>query len=438
MKYVAFMVIVLGAVPVMTALGMWSERWRGWLVTALVFSTALGDLANVNFVSLELYRGPDRGYEINLADLIALALALALAVRLPRRVRWLPYNMLPLALLFVGCVVATVIAPAPLLGTFTLFKLVRVFIVYWAVANALETGVPSRAVWRGFVLVAVFLTTLALKQKYVDGLYRVHASFDHSNTIPLYANLVLPVLLMWAMVDRGLDMRRAAVSALAAMGLTVTVMATFSRAGLALSVFGIVGALLASARRAPRRRLLPVVSVVLVAGLLGGAVAADSLIDRFLNAPESSAEARSEFNEAAIAMAREHPLGVGLNNFSRVLTDVDRYRAGITVMKGEEQAGVAHHIYLLTAAELGYVGLLLFLLIMARFTWRGGWHGLKARTTDAMLARGLMLGLCTLHAAGLLEWAFRTTPVMYMTAIVCACTVAFTRRASGSRGAVPA
>jgi O-antigen ligase len=93
-----------------------------------------------------------------------------------------------------------------------------------------------------------------------------------------------------------------------------------------------------------------------------------------------------------------------------------------------------HHIYLLTLAELGYVGLLLFLLVMLRFTWRAGREGLFPRSTDAMLARGLFLGLCALHAAGLLEWAFRTTPVMYMAAIVCACIVAFTTRTARRTG----
>ena len=94
MKYAAFVLVSLTLVPLMAGLALWRPRWRVWLLAALVFSTALGDMANINFLSLETYRGPDRGFEVNLTDLIAVALAIVLVVRHARRVRWLPYNSL--------------------------------------------------------------------------------------------------------------------------------------------------------------------------------------------------------------------------------------------------------------------------------------------------------------------------------------------------------
>ena len=78
MKYLAFVLFALTATPVMAGAAVSSARLRSWLLSALVFSTALGDVANVNFVSMEFYRGPERGFELGLTDLIALALALVI------------------------------------------------------------------------------------------------------------------------------------------------------------------------------------------------------------------------------------------------------------------------------------------------------------------------------------------------------------------------
>jgi hypothetical protein len=124
-------------------------------------------------------------------------------------------------------------------------------------------------------------------------------------------------------------------------------------------------------------------------------------------------------------MASDHALGVGLNNFSRVLTDEHRYRAHVSVMAGEEEAGVAHHIYWLTAAETGYGGLLAFAALMASLTLRAAWHGLRAANTESTLLGGFLLGICGLHVVGMLEWVFRLSPVLYLFAVVAAAVAAF-------------
>ena len=165
-------------------------------------------------------------------------------------------------------------------------------------------------------------------------------------------------------------------------------------------------------------------SLILAIMAIGGLKAADSIMYRFQNAPKSSEEARVEFNHAAHIMADDHVLGVGLNNFSYVLTVESRYNSHIRVMENEEQAGVCHHIYWLTAAEMGYGGLGLFLVLIGRFLWRAGRGALRNRSFEDVLLVGSMMGFCTLHASGFLEWAFRITPVMYQFAIASAFSVA--------------
>jgi O-antigen ligase len=137
--------------------------------------------------------------------------------------------------------------------------------------------------------------------------------------------------------------------------------------------------------------------------------------------------ARDEFNIAADKMAHDNIFGVGLNNFSHVLTITPKYNEHIEVMKNEEQAGVAHHIYLLTAAEMGYAGLLVFLVIIARFVFIAFRFFRSSKSIEGSLAFGIGLGFCALHASGFLEWALRITPVTYMFTIICGVLVSIAK-----------
>ncbi|HEX9164758.1 MAG TPA: hypothetical protein VF862_02530, partial [Gemmatimonadales bacterium] len=286
MKYAAFTLALLAGVPLMAGLALWRPRYGAVLLGLLVFSTVMGDRANINFISLEAYRGPDRGFEVNLTDLTALAMALVLLVRHPRRVRWLPYNSLWMAGFFGVALLSTLMAPVPLLGWFSVVKLAKAYLIFWVVANALRAGITPRAIWAGCAVAGLYLAASAFHQKYVDGLYRVHGPFDHSNSIPLYTNLILPVLLFWSLADRELPRWASRAGTVIALGMAFAVVATMSRAGIALMGLMLAGALVVAHRRARSRRVTATAVLVGLAALAGGIVASDSLLDRVRNAPE--------------------------------------------------------------------------------------------------------------------------------------------------------
>jgi hypothetical protein len=423
-KYLVFSTMLVGGVPLMAFAAMSSARLRGLLLSLLVFSTVLGDVASINFLSTETYRGPDRGFELTLTDLVALALALAVVARFPRRIRWLPLGTWPMALLFVLAIVSTVNAQAPLLGTFTLFKLVRIYLLFWCVVNVVGTGVSLDYVRYGLVAMGLVMTVLALKQKYVYGMYRITGPFDHSNGIPLYCNLVIPVLLVWGMTDRRLSSAEAALTVFASLGLVFAVVATQSRAGTLLTGLSVALTLVVANARARSPRVSWTTVTLVLIMLAGGALVADTIVQRFREAPESSEQARDEFNVAARRMAGDRAFGVGLNNFSLVLTTVDRYNEHIEVMKGEEQGGVAHHIYWLTAAEMGYVGLFAFLIVLGGFLWRALLGAIRATGLESLLLWGFFIGFVALYLQGTLEWGLRITPMAFQLTICGALTVA--------------
>ncbi len=429
MKYAIFIAFTLLAVPAMTFAAMSSSRMRGWLFTLMLFSTALGAHASINFFDSEqlyniFYRGPDRGFEVTFTDMISLSLMLAMFMKFPTKVQWLPYNALWMGAFFLLACVSTAGAPRPIYGGYTLWKLVRVYGLYWCVVNCLRTGVSLNSLRVALVSIGLYVFYMALWQKYRMHLYRVNGPFDHSNTIPLYINMMMPMTLLFALCDRSLKPGARWLTVFTVLGMIFCVLATQSRAGLILSGGTFIAGMVYANIRARSGSTTAISVAALVCMIIGGAIAAPTIIKRFKEAPASSELARHEFNIAADMMAHDHSLGVGLNNFTHVLTYTDKYRAHIQVMANEEQAGVAHHLYKLLAAEMGYPGLGLFLLILLRFFWRAIRTVWKRKDLPAGLAFGLFLGWSAVFAGSLLEWCFRVTPVTQDFTICAAVAVA--------------
>jgi O-antigen ligase len=424
MKVFVVLLALLAGVPALVFAVLYSRKVRSLVLIGMMMAPALGVKSSITLVSMEDYRGPDRGFEICASDLAAVGLAIAFLVRPTRSTRWIPPGTVPLLVLFLWSCFSALGSPVPLMTAFTVFKVLRCALVYWVTVNAL---IREETLWIpvfSWTTVGLILSAVAVYQKYRLGLYRIPGPFDHSNTIPLYVNLILPAVLVYALADRELPPVYAGTQIAAVAGMLFAVLATFSRLGMALSASAIAASLLWVNLRARSRRSVRVTAWMALFAILGGLRAAPSIIRRFQEAPEASAEARHEFNHAAKLMAQDHPTGLGLNAFSHVMTVSPKYRAHLVVMADEEFAGVCHHIYLLTAAELGWTGLALFVFVLIFFLFKAARVAWKARTMESLLAGALFLGCCCLHVSGFYEWALRITPVSYQFTMVCAAIVA--------------
>jgi len=434
-KYLIFTAGALVFVPLMAGIAT-LKRFRPWLLSLLYFTPVIGEMININYYSMETYRGPDRGFEVNLTDLIVWGVTIGLLLKSRKKLTWLPFNSIPLFLFFLACVSSTLVAPLKIVSLFTLWKFAKLYLVYWCLYNLLspKMGLTFNQVAYGMIGIGYVMLYFALKQKYLEGYYRIHGPFDHSNTIPIFLFQMIPVLMLWVITDRRVPRWQAALGLPAAFGATFAIVATQSRAGAVLIGCSLVAVLgIANVRNFSKRSAV----VSLLFGLIavaGVAKAADTFIDRFQNAPKASEEARDEFNYAAKLMMADRPFtGVGLNNFSRVLTDETKYNSHIVVMANEEQAGVAHHIYLLTGAEMGYTGLFLYLLCMGRFWILALYHGLRQRSVESIYLLGYFVGFGCFHVVGFLEWAFRISPVTYFVAVNSAVIAALAQRVKEGR-----
>jgi hypothetical protein len=418
-KYFLFFLMLVIGVPVMANLAQQQAKIRGMLGGGLFLFALLVKQGKINFMSMESYRGPDRGFEVCTADLIAIALFVVLKKKYPQKIVWLPPGSWLLLALYCIAFLSALGAENKIVAFFSLFKWARAYGIYWITYNALKLPWPRRSIWSGMVIAAWTLFLWALKDKYIGHVYRVAACFDHSNTVPLFINQFLPVLAMWGLTDKKLTNTQSLLTTIGCLGLCVTSQSSFSRLGMLLSVSGFFGSLII-ANIFCRTKRVRGVTVLAVAGVfVGGMLALPSIMERIRTAPEESELARKEFNIAAKKMAEDHLFGVGVNNFSHALTKQARYSQFISVMEDEDEAGVCHHIYNLTAAELGKPGLYVFVTILAYFLLNaliGFWK--NRYNMNGWLCMGVVIGQCALHVSGFAEWVFRITPVTYMYALM--------------------
>jgi O-antigen ligase len=406
-KHVVFLLLTLMAVPAAAWLGIrykWGERV---LLAAAFLSTAY--LIDINFVSMETYRGDTRGFEFGVTDWMVIALIVTM-VRSPRwareRLQLLPPNGIALLVYVAIAAVSLTFAYVPVYAGFGLFKLVRALAVYWVAFNFLRTEKDLRFLILVLVGMVGIQFLLVLWQR-ATGLYRAVGSTPHPNTLAVYVNFMNMIFLAFVLGEK----RRSAYTWAAWGGLTmgtIIVLATFSRGALMTLGLGFAIVISLSVWDRPRPSKFIVIGLMAVVALGGAIKVAPAIIKRFETAPVESGLSRQQANSAALAMARNHAFGVGLNNYSYVVNNTD-YSKYIPL---ESDRGIVHNIYLLHASELGWLGLTAFVVVIGRFLWMAVAY-IRRRRDDitSSLAIGILAGMLALWTQSMLEWLFRQTYV---------------------------
>jgi len=406
-KQVIFLLLTVLVVPTAAWLGIryrWAERL---LVAGAFLSTAY--LVDINFVSMESYRGDTRGFEFGVTDWMLIALIATMA-RSPRwrreRLQLLPPNSGPLLAYLGVALLSLAFAYVPLYAGFGLSKLVRAVAVYWVAFNYLRSERDLRFLILVLVAMVGVQFSLVLWQR-ATGLYRAVGSTPHPNTLAVYVNFMNMVFLAFVLGEKRRSLHTWAAWAGLVMG-TVIVLATFSRGALLTMGLGFAIVVALSLWDRPRASKFTIIAMMAVVAMVGAVKVAPSVIKRFETAPVESGLSRQQANGAALAMARDHLFGVGLNNYSYVVNNT----AYSSYIPFESDRGIVHNVYLLHASELGWLGLATFLLVVARFLWLAISFILRRRDDiTSSMAIGIFAGMVALWTQSLLEWLFRQTYV---------------------------
>ncbi len=220
-----------------------------------------------------------------------------------------------------------------------LLKRTVFFLLIWSVAIALNGIIQG---WLGFDIIR-FNTVNTL-----DYLPRISSSFPQANDFGAYLVLVIPVFLSFTF-SKNIALRHRVYFLLGLLVLSYCIMRTYSRgAWLALFIAVLIAGLLKS------KRLFVVLIISAVIGSLFLPQQVKARAFDIFNFSEGTSWQRLKLWSGALDMIKQHPvIGFGVNTYTK---NFSKYKPA-----DYPDVIYSHNCYLQMAAEIGIIGLVLFL-----------------------------------------------------------------------------
>ena len=413
-----------------------SFRARGVAFFLMIALAAISYKLDVNFQSQYWYRGTTRGLEFSLVDILAWSVLVSSLLFPPAGAkRWFWPGGLVLMLLFFSYACVNVAFSDPrIYGVFELSKMLRGILVFLAAALFVRTERELAILVFALCCAICLEGAVALKQRLLDGVYRVPGTIDDPNSFSMYLCTVAPVFVAAATSTLPKWLRWFSVASLGAA--SVSIVLTISRAGIPIFALVVLGAAIFC--MSWRITLKKIGATALIGLCLAGLLykswdllkyryTNDSLESEYLDA--NKFESRGYFLRLAKVIADDRFFGVGLNNWSYWVSkkygvqlgtpyeDYDdlTYAPSKLLLPSFHYAAPAHNLGALVVGELGVPGLVLFALVWLRWLQMGA-SFLRPRTPDAMrrIGVGIFFGACGTFLQSLTEWVFRQ-PHIFLT-----------------------
>lgn len=422
LKWAIFAAAVLASGPV----AEWLRRRPAIRLQLWTLMGLLPFLAPSRMALIYLPSTPSDTHGVEIVPLLDW-LALCLFRSVKSRHGPMPYRA-ALGFYFLVVVVSITQARWPMVAVgyaWTVCRMALVVLAVWRAGCEDERIVP--AVLRGMALGAVYEGVLASWQHFGQGLLRARGSFSGWNGLGLALNLVVMVP-----VARILAGRTSLLTKLVPVAAVLGALFSVSRGALLFLGMGVALVWLGSSMRkfTARKAWFGLCGLLLCAAIVP--VALSTVEGRSKEERDESMNTREYLKDAAAMMLQEHPLGVGASHFTAELL-LGGY--GRRVGLGWRQLTIiVHNVYWLTAAELGYAGvvaLLLLFLAPLRLAFLRRFRGPRG---DVLL--GLGVGLVVFSVASSFEWAWRLTALssLYFMSIALVAVVARPRSARQATG----
>ncbi len=413
-----------------------SQRVRDIFFFLIVAMQLYVERVDVNFISAEWYRGSTRGFEISILDMLTLGVLIG-SLLLPRhkpRLFW-PAS-LGFMLLFVGFECFNVAASQPkLFGAFEVTKMLRAIIVFLAAAFYIRSERELRVLLLALAFAVCAQSVYALKQRLLAGMDRSPGTFDHPNSLSLYICTVAPMLVAGFNSRFPSWVRFILLGAIGAA--TMTILLTVSRAGIPVYALVMLGVTLATMSWAINLKKIGLICGFIAALAISLLLTWPSIKERYIDtsiADEVAVdkfENRGQYFGLAREILKDHSFGVGLNNWSYWVSKVYGPRTGTryedydaippAMLQSPEMydlnpnyAPPAHNLFVLTAGEMGWGGLVIFLILWLRWFSMGA-RFIWIRSSDPVLriGTGCLFALGGMVLQSQTEWVYRQTTVMF-------------------------
>lgn len=427
MKYLIFFTVLVFGVPIGYAIARKHGKFENFVLFLVLFFTCR--LAEtINFISHENYRGTSRGFEITLVDLAVLILFfLVIQRKNVYKIKLLPPGSLLFFMYILISLISIMNSGVALYSFFEIWKMLRMYFFYWIMYNYIQDLIQINLIVKyiGYIIIYVFI--LVLQQKYLLGMFQVKGPFPHQNSMAMY--LIVFGCLIFAALMNSKERTSNTYYLLLVFGMSaICVVSSLSRAGLACFAVSLLIIFLLSFGSGFS---LKKISLTVVFILLGSVVifkAADTITQRFETAPEESANTRIVLAGAACSMAGDKFFGIGLNNFGLKINPPYPYGDHIKRTKWNEKEGLVETIYLMIAAETGWVNLVIFLIFIFKFYFMNLINLFRYRKSIyCYVCIGFIGGLSGIYLESVLEWVLKQTNNFYQLMLVFAIIAAMSK-----------
>ncbi len=376
----------------------------------LLFVLAALPFLDIAVISWPFWPGHTKGMEITLLDV----LALAIYWNSPKSRHPLPFRT-AMVFYFLAVLFSVFQAGVPFASAFYLWQIARVFLLYAVVARASVDYEVVKALIKGMAIGLCLQALFVIWQRFGLGIVQTKGTLAHQNLLGLVANFVtIPLIALLLSGEKHWTIRSGPLAGIIVAALT-TSRATLGLAGAGI---GLVFFLSIIRQYTPRKAMVAVAGLI-VAGMFAPIVIA-AFEKRFANEPFSGEyDERTAYEKTAKLIINDYPLGIGANNFV-VVANAQGYmeRGGVTAFGGS-RSGHVHNFFLLTTAEIGFLGIvaLAFVLLLPLLTaFKCGWRNRYDPKGDLLL--GLGVGLLMVYLHSFYEWIFVTSTVQYFFAVM--------------------
>lgn len=409
MRFVGLITIFL-SLPIFIALLKSNPEKRVWAYFIIGFMPFTVGWLNLDasIINYAGWPGHTKGLIITFMDSMALAILFTSAAPLKR----LP--ILGIFLFYVlSAMLSVVVSNQPMMSGFHAFQLIRVFVVFIAVASIMRD--PKGIYWIGYGLAtgAILQGVITIDQR-LSGVVQASGTMGHQNLLGFMLHFVTLPLMALLLAGKMHKLHILGVFfALIAIALGA------SRGTVGFTAIGLTLLMAFSMMRHMTSHKAKILGLSVLAFAILTPLAIGTFERRFSNTSEAGSDSeRLAFERAAKNMWSDHPMGVGANQYV-VVANAQGYsqRAGVIWNYGSRSAHV-HHLYLLAAAELGWIGLLALTSLFGWTVFRGfafAFRNRRGPRGDIVLGASTAVLVAAFHS--FYEWIFVTSPAQYVFAI---------------------
>jgi len=406
-------------IPIAVSLLKSYPKLQEYGIFAALFLLIASQSLGLNYMADHEYvRGTTQAYEITLFDFFAITYYVVMAGKPDYKVKIFPPGTVFFVMFLIMECLSCVNSPNITYSLYEIFRLVKMGFFFMVLYNILLCYNCYALFVNGLAAGIIMNMAVVLYQKYVEGYYAVVGLMRHKNNAGLYMNVLMPVYLYISLNFNFAQKWKKYFYIFVFLCCTMAVVVTISRGAWAVSALVICATIAVSLyRESTPQKILTIAATALVL-VIGIIKSYDTIYERVTVGNESGTSGRESLIYNATDMADRNFFGVGINNYTEANTLENNYGhifESLDPVDEDRNIGKVETVYLLTAAECGWMGLaalilwyfyyLLQAILCSIYFWKSNMFYLPASIS-------IGLGGAYLHSS--LEWSLRYSQTFYL------------------------